>query len=264
MHDWIQHSGLCAVGVFNFSWVRGPHIHPCRLVTPVVRTASPVSAHGGQQGKRSDTRRNLYVLGVPFGMTKYANFAHILYLFFSDSSLFLFIPSLYTVYPSPIPARSVSDQKVLCSQSLAAVFSPHGTVSHCVILATLDSASRRRGFVVMSTHEQARQAMAALGRNSKGAGGMDISWAVVQRSKGLCIVFFYAADAYRGIQVSWMEETALALSTRPPLLSPLLPLYLRLRLPVMTLKVYQDLVWRQRARSCSLTCPRCCLDLRTI
>ncbi|KAJ7820974.1 hypothetical protein B0H14DRAFT_1337768 [Mycena olivaceomarginata] len=154
------------------------------LVTPVVRTASPVSAHGGQQGKRSDTRRNLYVLGVPFGMTKYANFAHILYLFFSDSSLFLFIPSLYTVYPSPIPARSVSDQKVLCSQSLAAVFSPHGTVSHCVILATLDSASRRRGFVVMSTHEQARQAMAALGRNSKGAGGMDISWAVVQRSKG--------------------------------------------------------------------------------
>ncbi|KAJ7359637.1 hypothetical protein DFH08DRAFT_952747 [Mycena albidolilacea] len=131
------------------------------LVTPVVRTASPVSAHGSQQGKRSDTRRNLYVLGT-----------------------LLFFFSLYTVYSSPIPARSVSDQNVLCSQSLAAVFSPHGAVSHCVILATLDSASRRRGFVVMSTHEQARQAMAALGRNSKGAGGMDISWAVVQRSKG--------------------------------------------------------------------------------
>ncbi|KAJ7667996.1 hypothetical protein B0H17DRAFT_225643 [Mycena rosella] len=109
------------------------------LVAPIIRAASPVPFHGAQQGRRSDMRRNLYVLGVPFGMT---------------------------------------------NQSLAAVFSPHGTVSHCVILATLDGASRRRGFVVMSTHEEARMAMAALGRSSKGGGGMDISWAVVQRSKG--------------------------------------------------------------------------------
>ncbi|KAJ7778078.1 hypothetical protein B0H16DRAFT_877579 [Mycena metata] len=105
------------------------------LVSPIIRAASPAPS----QGKRSDARRNLYVLGVPFGMT---------------------------------------------NQALAALFAPHGTVSHCVILATLDGASRRRGFVVMSTHEEARQAMAALGRSSKGGGGMDISWAVVQRSKG--------------------------------------------------------------------------------
>ncbi|KAF7351381.1 RRM domain-containing protein [Mycena sanguinolenta] len=109
------------------------------FVSPVVRAGSPVSSHGASQGKRNDTRRNLYVLGIPFGMT---------------------------------------------NQSLAALFAPHGTVSHCVILATLDSASRRRGFVVMSTHEEARRAMAALGRGSKGGSGMDISWAVVQRSKG--------------------------------------------------------------------------------
>ncbi|KAK7044848.1 RRM domain-containing protein [Favolaschia claudopus] len=109
------------------------------VVSPVVRAASPLPSHGGQQVKRTDTRRNLYVLGVPFGMT---------------------------------------------NQSLAALFTPHGTVSHCVILATLDSASRRRGFVVMSSHEEARQAMAALGRTSKTGNGMDISWAVVQRSKG--------------------------------------------------------------------------------
>ncbi|KAJ6557947.1 hypothetical protein B0H19DRAFT_123883 [Mycena capillaripes] len=109
------------------------------LVSPIVRAASPAPSHGTQQGKRTDSRRNLYVLGVPFGMT---------------------------------------------NQSLAALFSPHGTVSHCVILATLDGASRRRGFVVMSTHEEARQAMAALGRGSKGGAGMDVSWAVVQRSKG--------------------------------------------------------------------------------
>ncbi|KAJ7185786.1 hypothetical protein C8R46DRAFT_386300 [Mycena filopes] len=106
------------------------------LVSPIIRAASPAPS---QQGKRSDARRNLYVLGVPFGMT---------------------------------------------NQALAGLFAPHGTVSHCVILATLDGASRRRGFVVMSTHEEARQAMAALGRSSKGGGGMDISWAVVQRSKG--------------------------------------------------------------------------------
>ncbi|KAJ7223669.1 hypothetical protein B0H12DRAFT_290613 [Mycena haematopus] len=105
------------------------------FVSPIIRAASPVPS----QGKRTDTRRNLYVLGIPFGMT---------------------------------------------NQSLTALFAPHGTVSHCVILATLDSASRRRGFVVMSTHEEARRAMTALGRGSKGGSGMDISWAVVQRSKG--------------------------------------------------------------------------------
>ncbi|KAJ6487736.1 hypothetical protein C8R45DRAFT_255460 [Mycena sanguinolenta] len=109
------------------------------FVSPVVRAGSPASSHGASQGKRNDARRNLYVLGIPFGMT---------------------------------------------NQSLAALFAPHGTVSHCVILATLDSASRRRGFVVMSTHEEARRAMTALGRGNKGGGGMDISWAVVQRSKG--------------------------------------------------------------------------------
>ncbi|KAJ7108715.1 hypothetical protein C8R44DRAFT_295920 [Mycena epipterygia] len=109
------------------------------LVSPIIRTVSPAPFQGNQQGRRTDVRRNLYVLGVPFGMT---------------------------------------------NQALAAVFAPHGTVSHCVILATLDGASRRRGFVVMSTHEEARAAMAALGRSSKSGGGMDISWAVVQRSKG--------------------------------------------------------------------------------
>jgi hypothetical protein len=43
-------------------------------------------------------------------------------------------------------------------------FSHYGTVAHCVILATVDNASRRRGFVVMSTHEEAKLAMASLTR----------------------------------------------------------------------------------------------------
>ncbi|KAJ7196555.1 hypothetical protein GGX14DRAFT_672929, partial [Mycena pura] len=108
-------------------------------VTPIIRSASPAPCHSTPQGRRTDIRRNLYVLGVPFGMT---------------------------------------------NQTLAALFTPYGTVTHGVILATLDGASRRRGFVVMSTHEEAKRAMTALGRNGKGGGGLDISWAVVQRSKG--------------------------------------------------------------------------------
>lgn len=44
------------------------------------------------------------------------------------------------------------------------IFSRYGTVSHAVILATVDNASRRRGFVVMSTYNEARCAMDALSR----------------------------------------------------------------------------------------------------
>jgi RNA recognition motif-containing protein len=44
------------------------------------------------------------------------------------------------------------------------LFSRYGKVSHAVILATIDNASRRRGFVVMSTHAEARLAMSALSR----------------------------------------------------------------------------------------------------
>lgn len=44
------------------------------------------------------------------------------------------------------------------------LFSRYGTVTHCVILATVDNSSRRRGFVVMSTHEEAKLAMDSLTR----------------------------------------------------------------------------------------------------
>ncbi|KAJ7118679.1 hypothetical protein C8R43DRAFT_1137224 [Mycena crocata] len=150
------------------------------LVSPIMRAASsPAPSHGGQTGRRSDVRRNLYVLGIPFGMTKYVDFAHEF-------------------------------------QSLATLFAPHGVVSHCVILATLDGASRRRGFVVMSTHEEARTAMAALGRSGKGAagGGMDISWAVVQRSKG----FLDGGD-----RAGVVQQPASSLSSPSPVLCVPLP-----------------------------------------
>ncbi|KAF9010222.1 hypothetical protein BDQ17DRAFT_1235037, partial [Cyathus striatus] len=86
-----------------------------------------------------DDRRNLYVLGLSFNLTK---------------------------------------------NEFSALFSQYGKVAHCVILATVDNSSRRRGFVVMSTHEEAKRAMTNLtGTQFKGH-VLDVSWAVVQRSKG--------------------------------------------------------------------------------
>ncbi|KAF8068968.1 hypothetical protein FPV67DRAFT_1414778 [Lyophyllum atratum] len=89
--------------------------------------------------RMTDDRRNLYVLGLPFSLTK-TDFSNI--------------------------------------------FSRYGTVTHCVILATVDNSSRRRGFVVMSSHEEAKMAMTSLTRTQIKGHCLDISWAVVQRSQG--------------------------------------------------------------------------------
>ncbi|KAH9946911.1 hypothetical protein B0H21DRAFT_857420 [Amylocystis lapponica] len=64
------------------------------------------------------------------------------------------------------------------------IFSRHGKVSHAVILATVDNASRRRGFVVMNTHNEAKCAMDNLSRKEIKGHTIDVSWAVVQRSQG--------------------------------------------------------------------------------
>lgn len=42
------------------------------------------------------------------------------------------------------------------------MFSKYGRVLHCVILATVDNSSRRRGFVVLSSHAEAKHAMEGL------------------------------------------------------------------------------------------------------
>ncbi|KAK7441024.1 hypothetical protein VKT23_016805 [Stygiomarasmius scandens] len=111
----------------------GYTIGGCSLnVTAVVDAEEPST-------KRPDIRRNLYVLGIPFDLSK---------------------------------------------SEFSAVFSRYGTVAHCVILATVDNASRRRGFVVMSNHEEARRAMMALTRTQIKGHTIDISWSIVQRSDG--------------------------------------------------------------------------------
>ncbi|KAI4525069.1 hypothetical protein K525DRAFT_235012, partial [Schizophyllum commune Loenen D] len=105
----------------------------------VIVTRGPSTDGPSMQSKYPDMRRNLYVLGLPFALTK---------------------------------------------SEFTAIFSKYGTVAHCVILATVDNASRRRGFVVMSTHEEAKNAMANLSRTQIKGHTLDISWAVVQRSQG--------------------------------------------------------------------------------
>ncbi|CCL98231.1 uncharacterized protein FIBRA_00225 [Fibroporia radiculosa] len=92
-----------------------------------------------RQGKQGDGRRNLYVLGLPFDLTK---------------------------------------------SEFVDIFSRYGTVAHAVILATVDNASRRRGFVVMSSFSEARAAMDGLSRREIKGHTIDVSWAVVQRSQG--------------------------------------------------------------------------------
>ncbi|KAF9269690.1 hypothetical protein L218DRAFT_916042 [Marasmius fiardii PR-910] len=111
----------------------GYTIGGCSLVV------TPVESVEDCTPKRPDDRRNLYVLGIPFDLTK---------------------------------------------GEFAAIFSRYGTVTHCVVLATVDNASRRRGFVVMSSHEEAKRAMMALTRTQIKGHTIDISWSIVQRSQG--------------------------------------------------------------------------------
>ncbi|RPD69436.1 hypothetical protein L226DRAFT_539799 [Lentinus tigrinus ALCF2SS1-7] len=109
--------------------------------SPLTVNAAPASdvPRATKTGRQPDTRRNLYVLGLPFDLTK-AEFAEI--------------------------------------------FSRFGAVAHAVILATVDNASRRRGFIVMNQHHEAKAAMDGLNRKDIKGHIIDVSWAVVQRSEG--------------------------------------------------------------------------------
>jgi hypothetical protein len=64
------------------------------------------------------------------------------------------------IYPCGFHALSLGATPQPQSRiELSSIFSHFGTVTHSVILATVDNASRRRGFVVMSTHAEAKTAM---------------------------------------------------------------------------------------------------------
>ncbi len=96
-----------------------------------------------------------------------------------------------------------SDADQRCRAELFSIFSRFGTVTHYVILATVDNASRRRGFVVMLKHAEAKAAMDNISQTNiryvvavaphvhpllnhgfRRGSIVDVSWAVVQRSQG--------------------------------------------------------------------------------
>jgi hypothetical protein len=64
-----------------------------------------------------------------------------------------------SIYPSECYLLYLSDANQRSRGELYSIFSRFGTVTHCVILATVDNASRRRGFVVMLRHAEAKAAM---------------------------------------------------------------------------------------------------------
>ncbi|PWN28973.1 hypothetical protein BDZ90DRAFT_213140, partial [Jaminaea rosea] len=59
------------------------------------------------------------------------------------------------LYVLNLPLDATTDQ-------LASLFSSHGTVVHCVILAMLDAQARRRGFIDMSSPVEAKEAIECL------------------------------------------------------------------------------------------------------
>ncbi|WFD36033.1 hypothetical protein MCUN1_002904 [Malassezia cuniculi] len=70
------------------------------------------------------------------------------------------------------------------TEQLKEMFSAHGTVTHCVILAMLDAQARRRGFVDMEDAESAARAVQALHGYTWHGYPMDVSYALVQRGNG--------------------------------------------------------------------------------
>lgn len=81
------------------------------------------------------------------------------------------------LYVLNLPLDATSDQ-------LAALFSFHGEVTHCVILSMMDRAARRRGFIDMATHDQAREAIKSLNGYVWSGYPIEVSYAIVQRSNG--------------------------------------------------------------------------------
>ncbi|KAI0355937.1 hypothetical protein OH77DRAFT_1478854 [Trametes cingulata] len=145
-------------------------------VTPVPSSDVPCP---GRPGKQPDTRRNLYVLGLPFDLTK---------------------------------------------TEFAEIFARFGAVAHAVILATVDNASRRRGFIVMARHDEAKAAMDGLNRKEIKGHIIDVSWAVVQRSDG----FLDGGD-----RATVLSSTSPSPSPAPFDLKTLSPAFPTLQMPIV-------------------------------
>ncbi|CAO1631597.1 unnamed protein product [Sympodiomycopsis kandeliae] len=81
------------------------------------------------------------------------------------------------LYVLNLPLEATTD-------ALAALFGRHGTVTHCVILSMLDKQARRRGFIDMAIHDQAKEAIKSLNGYVWHGYPIEVSYAIVQRSNG--------------------------------------------------------------------------------
>ncbi|KAF8498847.1 hypothetical protein JB92DRAFT_964216 [Gautieria morchelliformis] len=72
----------------------------------------------------------------------------------------------------------------LSAQAYHDLFTPHGTPTHTVLLKTQDSCSRRRGFVVMSTHTEAQEIINWLDGVCIRGFQLRVTWANIDRSNG--------------------------------------------------------------------------------
>ncbi len=83
--------------------------------------------------------------------------------------------ALRNLYVLNLPLDATTDH-------FEALFSRYGRVEHAVILATLDHLARRRGFILMSSPDEARAAIENLNGHSWHRYRIEVSFAIVQRS----------------------------------------------------------------------------------
>nr|XP_031858299.1 uncharacterized protein CI109_006270 [Kwoniella shandongensis]KAA5525371.1 hypothetical protein CI109_006270 [Kwoniella shandongensis] len=69
----------------------------------------------------------------------------------------------------------------LTQNQFKALFASYGMVEHSTLLSQLDGMGRRRGFILMSTHREAVEAMQAMNGSWVDGFQIDVSWALVQR-----------------------------------------------------------------------------------
>lgn len=123
-----------------------------------------------------DTRRNLYILGIPVDLCQFVT--------------------------RMLAQNRIADTRRARRDDLTSLFSAHGTVEHAVIMATLDQFNRRRGFIVMRTHEQAKVAMRAMS-------GVEIKYA--HSFNHACLL----KSCTEGFSFTFLSPSSSALKVRP-------------------------------------------------
>jgi hypothetical protein len=88
---------------------------------------------------------------------------------------------------------------------LVEIFSRYGRVLHAVILATSDNASRRRGFIVMSTHGEAHLALNSLSRTEVKWVFSSVTWQRLFTAPFAEVMSLMSLGLWsRGLKVNWL------------------------------------------------------------